>query len=304
MWSIALIDDDRQVLQSMKRAIPWEDLNAACAGEAMDGEAGLRMVAETQPDIIITDIYMPVMNGLDMISELRDNGYSGKIIILSGYADFEYARKALRLGVDDYLSKPVTLKTLETVLKQAMQQLEDKLAIDYKHEDLRKKLELYEPFVENEWLKSLVTGSKTAGELEAYVLRHPHLSAKSHMVMSVEIVRTDRVSSISDWNLFRFAVMNITEEILQEEWPDSAYIQFHSNHAAVLLHIPTTEEVSLSIEKIGIIGKRIIRCVYDTLHIQLLIGLGQVKSDWRKIRESSEEAFAALTFRNSPLSPE
>ncbi|MCF2940898.1 response regulator [Paenibacillus alkaliterrae] len=302
MWSIVLIDDDRQVLRSMKKAIPWEKLKAACAGEAMDGEEGLRLVEQTNPDIIISDIYMPVMNGLDMISELRSRGYKGKIIILSGYADFEYAIQALRLGVDDYLSKPVTVKTLEAVLNGAIHQLEEELAKEFEQEDLRKKLELYEPFVEKEWLKSLVTGTKTTGEIETFVLRHPQFTSKSHVVMGIEMVRTERVSKISDWNLFRFAVMNVIEEILQKQWTDSSYIQLHSNHAAILLRLPAEEAETQLLEQVRKIGKQIIQYVHQYLHIQLHIGLGQLKHDWIDIRLSTEEAFAALSAKSCPLS--
>ncbi len=304
MWNIVLIDDDRQVLQSMRKAIPWEQLEAACVGEAKDGKEGLRLVEQSNPDIIITDVYMPVMNGLDMIGELRSRGYKGKIIILSGYADFEYAIKALRLGVDDYLSKPVTVKTLEAVLNGAINQLEEKLVKDFEQEDLRKKLELYEPFVEKEWLKSLVTGTKTTGEIEAYVLRHPQFTSKSHMVMGIEMVRTERVSSISDWNLFRFAVMNIIEEILQDQWTDSSYIQLHSNHVAILLHLPTDETERQLLEEVRKIGKQMIQYVYQYLQIQIHIGLGQLKQDWTDIRLSTEEAFAALSAKSCPVSPD
>ena len=81
MWKIAIIDDERQVLQGMKRAIPWEELGAEWAGEALNGEDGLAMIRSTSPDIVITDIYMPVMSGLEMMEQLRNEGFKGKIII-------------------------------------------------------------------------------------------------------------------------------------------------------------------------------------------------------------------------------
>lgn len=304
MWGIALIDDDRQVLQSMRKAIPWQQLEAECIGEAMDGEEGLRLVEAMSPDIIITDVYMPVMNGLDMIGELRFRGYQGKIIILSGYADFEYAIKALRLGVDDYLSKPVTMKTLEAVLNGAINQLEEKLVKDFEQEDLRKRLELYEPFMEMEALRSLITGSKTTSDIEKYVMRHPQFASKSHLVMGIEMLRTERASSFSDWQLFRFAVMNIIEELLQEHWANSLYIQLHSNYAAVLLHPQREDGDTELFEQVKKIGKQIIQSVYQFLHIQLHIGFGQIKRDWREIRVSSEEAFTALSVKNAPVSPD
>lgn len=123
MWKIAIIDDERQVLQGMKRAIPWEELGAEWAGEALNGEDGLAMIRATSPDIVITDIYMPVMSGLEMMEQLRNEGFKGKIIILSGYSDFEHARQALRLQVSDYVSKPISLPTLRTILHKVIAEL-------------------------------------------------------------------------------------------------------------------------------------------------------------------------------------
>lgn len=125
MWKIAIIDDDPNLLDGMREAIPWADLNIQWVGEGLDGEEGLDLVKELKPDIVITDISMPVMNGLEMIERLREQDYKGRIVILSGYSDFEYARQALRLNVDDYLSKPVTVNNLKKVIERVTRKLEE-----------------------------------------------------------------------------------------------------------------------------------------------------------------------------------
>ena len=79
MWKILIIDDDFQVLEGMKKSIPWESIDAVLVGEASDGMEGLERVRETQPDIVITDIYMPVMNGLEMIERLREENLSRRV---------------------------------------------------------------------------------------------------------------------------------------------------------------------------------------------------------------------------------
>ncbi|MFC6551592.1 response regulator [Cohnella cellulosilytica] len=71
MWKIALVDDDFQVLDGLRSIIPWEELDAEFAGDAIDGEEGLKLIEEVNPDIVITDIYMPMMNGIEMIERLR-----------------------------------------------------------------------------------------------------------------------------------------------------------------------------------------------------------------------------------------
>ncbi|UOF89492.1 response regulator [Fodinisporobacter ferrooxydans] len=154
MWKIVIIDDDPQVLTGMKRAIPWGELNAVCVGEGLDGKKGLDVIRNERPDIVLTDIYMPVMSGLEMLEQLRNEDYQGKLIILSGYSDFEYARQALRLQVDDYLSKPVTISTIKTVIQNAIRQLEQEAVQRVFQEEIKQRLKMYEPFYDNDLAKS------------------------------------------------------------------------------------------------------------------------------------------------------
>ena len=124
MWSVVIVDDDEKVLRGMKKVIPWEELNCQWIGEARNGKEGLELIEKKQPDIIITDIYMPIMNGLEMIEGLKEAGSESKVIILSGYSDFEYARQALRLSIDDYLSKPASVDTIRSALQGIIGKLE------------------------------------------------------------------------------------------------------------------------------------------------------------------------------------
>jgi len=144
VWTTVLVDDDANVLRGMKKAIPWDEIGAECIGESSDGLQGLRLVQNLRPDIVLTDIYMPVMSGLDMIERLRQEGYAGKIVILSGYSDFQYARQALRLNVDDYLSKPITIRTIKEAFAKVIDQLEAERAGKQERLRLEERLEQYE----------------------------------------------------------------------------------------------------------------------------------------------------------------
>ena len=104
---ILLVDDERGIAEGlsillMQTGQPWE-----IVGIAEDGEQGIRMVHQLDPDIVITDVRMPVMDGLEMIRHLTEEGTRCRFIILSGYADFTYAQQAMRLGVRSYVTKPV-----------------------------------------------------------------------------------------------------------------------------------------------------------------------------------------------------
>ncbi|REJ11325.1 MAG: DNA-binding response regulator [Paenibacillaceae bacterium] len=302
MYGVVVIDDDRQVLRSMEKSIPWTEMGTVCLGVAGDGREGLRLIGELSPDIVITDIYMPVMDGLEMIRELRRQGYPGKIVILSGYSEFEYARQALKLQVDDYLSKPASLTTIREVIGQAVRQLQEERREKETLEQLEQKISHYETFLEQEWLKNVMTGARSVclshgGEDEALFLRkHPRLETDAHLVLGVEIAASSRISEAApaDRQLFRFAIRNVLGELLQTFWGAFEMVDLHAHHVAVLLHADPRRPQEAAVDDAIRLGKRLIRTVYEVLRIRLRIGVGTLQHDWRRISLSTEEAFLAL----------
>jgi two-component system response regulator YesN len=123
--SVVIVDDDETIRESLRQNTDWEGHGYQIAGTAYDGISGLELIEEVQPDVIISDILMPSMDGLDMLKELRSRGYHQRIIILSGHEEFEYARKAIRLSVDAYLNKPIDNDILFETLNMTKEKLEN-----------------------------------------------------------------------------------------------------------------------------------------------------------------------------------
>ncbi|MDL2317871.1 response regulator [Eubacteriales bacterium OttesenSCG-928-A19] len=123
MWKIVVVDDNPQVIGGLRRFIEQSGLDVVCVGDACDGQEALEVIRATNPDIVLTDICMPVMDGLEMIERLKAQEYPGAIIILSGYADFQYAQQAIRFQVNDYLLTPTTLPELRAVLEKVLAEL-------------------------------------------------------------------------------------------------------------------------------------------------------------------------------------
>ena len=119
----ALIIDDEYFFRRMLRQHPvWARLNISVCADAADGAEGLRLAETYQPELILADINMPLIDGLTFIERLRKTNSSAKVIIISGYDNFEYAKQAMRLGVSHYLLKPVRDEELEEVLTQTAAQ--------------------------------------------------------------------------------------------------------------------------------------------------------------------------------------
>lgn len=122
-----LVDDEAEVRESILLQIPWEELGFEVVADAENGEDALEKMAVHEPDVIITDIQMPFMTGLEFIEKVREE-YPGKeIVIFSGFSEFEYARQAIRLGVKEYILKPVDKEELMEILKKIRRTLDQNL---------------------------------------------------------------------------------------------------------------------------------------------------------------------------------
>ncbi|CAG5076204.1 Two-component system response regulator, transcriptional regulatory protein yesN [Thermobacillus xylanilyticus] len=117
MKKVFLVDDEIVVRENMRNCIDWEKEGFVYCGDAPDGELALPLIEKLKPDILITDIRMPFMNGLELSAIVRKMQPGIKIIILSGHDEFEYARQAIRIGVEDYCLKPVSAEDIIRVLR-------------------------------------------------------------------------------------------------------------------------------------------------------------------------------------------
>ena len=125
MLKIIVVDDELWVRRLIRSLIPEDDLGVCIVGEAEDGLQAQELCRRMKPDIVITDIRMPVVDGLELMEILHKNLPDAKIIVLSGYDDFSYAQKAVRMGVFDYLLKPVGKEELVDVIKQARSKIHE-----------------------------------------------------------------------------------------------------------------------------------------------------------------------------------
>ncbi len=138
MIKAVLIEDEKLLRKELSLTTPWNKLGCELLGEAENGLDGLELILRIKPHIIITDIRMPGMDGLTMIQKAQSKEYHPKVILLTGHSDFEYARKALRLGVIEYLLKPIDDSELYSLLKQTVQDVRSDIA----HNSINENLEI------------------------------------------------------------------------------------------------------------------------------------------------------------------
>jgi len=125
---VVIVEDESLVRQGLVFTTPWNDFGCEVVGTAANGLEGLELVAKLEPEIVFTDIRMPGMTGLEMISRLKER-VDAEYIIITGYSEFEYAKKAVKLGVKDYLLKPIDDGELYEIIRNVATLVRQKIKI-------------------------------------------------------------------------------------------------------------------------------------------------------------------------------
>lgn len=117
--SVLLVDDERIVIEGFRRLVPWERYGYEVAGEAMDGWEAVRKAERLTPDLIVMDINLPGMNGIDCVRTIQGSGSRAQFIMVTGYDSIGYCQEALRLRVQDYILKPIDFEEFTEILSRA-----------------------------------------------------------------------------------------------------------------------------------------------------------------------------------------
>ncbi|MCM1307358.1 MAG: response regulator, partial [Butyrivibrio sp.] len=176
METVFIADDEQAIREGLKCIVNWKAFDFEICGEASNGEDALARILALSPGLVIIDIRMPKMHGIDVIRELRNRGFSGKIIIISGYSDFKYAQQAIRYGVDYYLTKPVDEDELTDIISQISASLSDE-------KKTSQVLLHYQEKAKREILDDLVSGKADISLINADEL---HLDAEIYQVVIYE----------------------------------------------------------------------------------------------------------------------
>lgn len=248
MQTMMVIDDEYLVRVGIKETIDWGKHGIKIIGEACDGEEGLDLAIKHSPDIIITDMNMPIMDGTKFISKLRQNGLECGIIILSAFQEFEYARTAVNHGVDAYILKPIDNSQLvETVLNVSQKIKEEKNTKHY-YEKLNSELST----IKKKFLIDLIFGNITDTEKikEKIAFLNIPNDVENNLVIDIKIDKYDLISKeLAPEELGNFKDMvekYISEVLLLHSKYMGVVINSNPDEWVVILHTDKEEEEILS----------------------------------------------------------
>lgn len=225
MHTVLLVDDERWVRTSLKKVIERTELPFTVVQEATDGLAALDWLKEHSVDLVVTDVCMPVMDGLQLARSLYEQAAPPEIVIVSGHNEFGYAQQALRSGVVDYLLKPVMVEDMAACLKQVEHQIGRNKQERGDVEKPQDELELSTVELVMEYIKGKLPGEVTLQEAAAYVHLNPsylsHLFKQQTKVNFMDFVLKQRMEEAK--RLLSTTSLRISEMALRLGYTDISY---------------------------------------------------------------------------------
>ena len=232
MFKALIVDDEPLIREGLKHIIDWEEHGIELVGEASNGEEALEAINKYAPCILLTDIKMPVMDGLQLIRSIREKHISVKVVVISGFDDFQLVKEALRYGVENYILKPVSKDELSSTLLSTIEKIQSEFNEKIKSRE-------NEDVIRDNILYRLVTNHISLKEVhEKSSLLGFDIENNAYMVSIVKILDNDKnfpSRGINDSNLVGFAIINICSEIISEYFKCSIFQDLNGD-IVIIIH--------------------------------------------------------------------
>ncbi|RKD28689.1 response regulator [Lacrimispora algidixylanolytica] len=298
LYSIILVDDEEEVRKSIIKKIEWQSAGFHVVGDAENGEDALEKIEILEPDVVLTDIRMPYMDGLLLAEKIRQRYPSMKVVIFSGYDDFEYAQRAIKLNVTEYILKPVNVEELTSILKRIKSNLdleiEEKRNLSRLREKYRKSLPLIREQFFNELVHKNIKRELIEQKLKEYDV--PILGATRWVLVAIDVEEGDVVEPISlhsEEELIPISVMQVVREKLEGY---CRFALFQSASEADMVVIAALDEDNSITGLTDVLGD-ICKETKRILKVPVTIGIGHSCEEITEILKAYQSAVDALGYK-------
>lgn len=221
MYSLLVVDDERLVVDSLAETIPWSSADIGEVYKAYSAGQALQIMKTQSVDIVLTDIRMPEMSGLELIESIRSLNKRTKCIVHTGYSDFNYARQAMSSQVMEYLLKPASDEEIVAAVRRMAEKLGEEWAQVISLQRASAALREHEPLLRANLLHDLIKGKRMRQSDMSPMLDQLKLPFRDGDVVSMMIVRLEEDFSnhdVQSLSLFEYAISNIAEETMEEHF--------------------------------------------------------------------------------------
>lgn len=307
MYKLLLVDDEPEVTEGLMVEIDWASCGFTEVRTAGNGKEAMELFEKMEPDVLITDISMPYMNGLELSEWARKTYPITRIVILSGHDEFEYAKQAIHLQVEAYVLKPFSAgqltDTIVEVAKRMDEEREQRGNIALLEEHYRTSL----PIVREKFLSSLITRKQPYKEIAAKASKYGmQLEGEGYVVSIIAVNHSDNqneedaeppsisLAASTDLDLKLFSVSNIASEIWARHELGKVFI--HQDQVVLFTVSPHSDQKQM-MEQTQNALKEILQSIEKFLRFPVMIGVGTFTKDIDNLKYAYEAAAVALDYR-------
>ncbi|MGO4497821.1 response regulator [Paenibacillus sp. 2RAB27] len=245
MIQLLIVDDEAHVVDRLHATIDWASLGIEQIFKAYSGKEALELLEQFSIDIVITDIQMPGITGLELIAEINDRWQKTKCILLSGYSDFNYAKEAILQGTEDYLLKPVTEKDLLATVGRVMDKLQKEWQEVISTQRLTYTFKENLPLLRGNLLNDLLQGRKLSEQSlqeKMHMLELPDFHEQTCICMMIRLESDFLEYDMGRLSLMEYAISNMVEELFAEKFDSWSTKDAHDYLVFIMKRKPVTTE--------------------------------------------------------------
>ena len=290
-YTVLLVDDEEEVIRVIMKKINWEELGFSVIGYANNGVKALEMVEEFQPDVVMTDIKMPYMDGLELSNRIKEGFPATKILLFTGFDEFEYAKEAVHLEVEEYILKPVNSVELTNVFTQLKIKLDQEISEKRSVEVMQQYYMDSLPLLQANFYSTLIEGRIREEELEKYLTDYQITFTGPYYCCLV--IHTSATQVPKDMNplLLATSVQKQAEERLQEKWRAKSFT--YLGNGVMLAQLKGENEVPELTDECD----RFCRYARRIIEAVVTVGIGQVCDNILELAQSYNSAREAVSYR-------
>lgn len=293
LYNVLLVDDEADVLQAMKKKIDWEALGFCLAGTAENGQEALKMAEQLHIDVVMTDIKMPYMDGLTLCKNLKQSYRNMKVIIYSGFDDFEFAREAVHLEAEEYLLKPISAGDMEAafskVRKKLDQEYDEYRNLNRLSEYYRKSLPAMREQLVMGILEGRIAGERARAMMETYEIC---LDSPFYVVAALYMDVNPREEQPQPAQLFTLSLKDMVQDYLKNRtrFFSTAFL----DQVIVIFMLDEREEIDQVLYHLD----QICKMGFRVLKSSVTAAVGQICANTDALHTSYEEAVNAMEYRS------